>query len=106
MVNALSKSFRYIALYKPGDYVVRLTYNGGMTSVAHWNVKPLAESRKAKNVVLFIGDGMTSSMITAARLLGHKSINVCCQGVPLLEVHSSDVLLACAGQVPESASAR
>jgi alkaline phosphatase len=38
-------------------------------------VRDLAEVRKAKNVVLFIGDGMTTNMITAARLIGHKSIN-------------------------------
>ncbi|KAK4053805.1 hypothetical protein OIV83_001461 [Microbotryomycetes sp. JL201] len=75
VVNALSRSYRYIALYQPGDYYVKLSYNGGMETVAKWSVKPLAESRKAKNVVLFIGDGMTTSMITAARLLGHKSIN-------------------------------
>jgi alkaline phosphatase len=30
---------------------------------------------KAKKVVLFIGDGMTQSMITAACLLAHKPIN-------------------------------
>lgn len=33
------------------------------------------EVRKTKNVLLFVGDGMTTNMITAARLLGHKQIN-------------------------------
>lgn len=68
-----------------------------MTTVAHWTVLPLAEKACAKNVsslgaepfptfaltsgaalqvILFVGDGMTSSMATAARMLGHKSINV------------------------------
>jgi alkaline phosphatase len=43
--------------------------------VAHWVVRDLTEVRKTKNVVLFIGDGMTTNMITAVRLIAHKSIN-------------------------------
>jgi alkaline phosphatase len=38
-------------------------------------VRELAVQKKAKNVILFIGDGMTTNMITAARLIAHKSIN-------------------------------
>jgi alkaline phosphatase len=33
------------------------------------------KKHKAKNVLFFIGDGMTISMQTAARLIAHKSIN-------------------------------
>lgn len=75
LVNVLSKSYRHVTLYNPGDYVARLTYNGNMQTVAHWTVMPICEAPPAKNVILFVGDGMTSSMLTAARLLGHKSIN-------------------------------
>ncbi|KAI1358896.1 alkaline phosphatase [Xylaria arbuscula] len=55
--------------------VVNLSYYGGKTTSAEWVVRPLATKKKAKNVILFIGDGMTTNMITAARLIGHKSIN-------------------------------
>ncbi|CDZ97713.1 alkaline phosphatase [Phaffia rhodozyma] len=76
VVNVISKSYRHIALYEPGHYQVKLTYNDGAVTNANWNVLPLSEKgRMAKNVILFIGDGMTQSMLTAARLLGHKSIN-------------------------------
>lgn len=75
VVNVASKIYRKIALYEPGNYVVTLTYYDGQTTTANWVVRPLATKKKAKNVILFIGDGMTTNMITAARLLGHKSIN-------------------------------
>ncbi|KAL5621530.1 hypothetical protein BROUX41_006430 [Berkeleyomyces rouxiae] len=75
MVNVASRIYRRIALTEPGSYEVTLTYYNGETTVANWVVRPISTQRKAKNVVLFIGDGMTTNMITAARLLGHKSIN-------------------------------
>lgn len=74
-VNVLSKSYRHVALYQPGSYTATLKYNGGMQTVANWKVLDLGNERKAKNVILFIGDGMTINMVTAARLLAHKSIN-------------------------------
>lgn len=75
VVNVASKIYRRLAIYEPGEYVVTLKYYDGETTEAEWVVRPLAETKKAKNVILFIGDGMTTNMITAARLLGHKSIN-------------------------------
>lgn len=82
----LSKTYRHVALYEPGKYIVKLAYNSGFTTVANWEVMPLScekegkkdkngkkDNREAKNVILFIGDGMTTAMITAARLLGHKA---------------------------------
>lgn len=75
LVNVLAKSYRHVTLYNPGKYTLRLSYNGGSETIAHWEVKPLATCKKAKNMILFIGDGMTTSMVTAARMLGHKSIN-------------------------------
>ncbi|KAK4505349.1 hypothetical protein PRZ48_003312 [Zasmidium cellare] len=75
VVNVASKAWRRVALYEPGDYVATLTYNGTEQTVAHWHVRDIEHVRKTKNVLLFIGDGMTTNMITAARLIGHKSIN-------------------------------
>ncbi|OTA91490.1 hypothetical protein M434DRAFT_76138 [Hypoxylon sp. CO27-5] len=75
VVNVASKIYRKLAIYEPGNYVVTLSYYDDQTTTANWVVRPLATQKKAKNVILFIGDGMTTNMITAARLLGHKSIN-------------------------------
>ncbi|KAJ0117172.1 hypothetical protein J7T55_003589 [Diaporthe amygdali] len=75
VVNVASKIYRRIALYEPGEYTVTLNYYDGEQTEAKWLVRPLAEEKRAKNVIFFIGDGMTTNMITAARLLGHKSIN-------------------------------
>ncbi|PNP74059.1 hypothetical protein FNYG_12575 [Fusarium nygamai] len=75
IVNVASKVYRKIALYEPGTYTVTLNYYNGETTTAEWTVRELQPKRKAKNVIFFIGDGMTTNMITAARLLGHKSIN-------------------------------
>lgn len=70
-----AKAYRRLALYEPGEYTATLNYNNGSHTKATWTVRDLAEERKAKNIILFIGDGMTTNMITAARLIGHKSIN-------------------------------
>ncbi|CAI0646047.1 unnamed protein product [Colletotrichum noveboracense] len=76
VVNVASKAYRHLSLYEPGNYTVELSYyNGTKKTLAEWFVRSLAEEKKAKNVILFIGDGMTTNMITAARLLGHKSVN-------------------------------
>ncbi|PVI06567.1 alkaline phosphatase-like protein [Periconia macrospinosa] len=75
VVDVRAKAYRRLALYEPGEYTATLNYNNGSSTKATWLVRDLAEERKTKNVVLFIGDGMTTNMITAARLIGHKSIN-------------------------------
>ena len=74
IVNVASKAYRRVALYEPGEYEAVLNYNGTSTT-AYWLVRDLSEVRKTKNVLLFIGDGMTTNMITAARLIAHKSVN-------------------------------
>ena len=74
LVNVASKAYRRVALYEPGEYEAVLSYNGTNTT-AYWLVRDLSEVRRTKNVLLFIGDGMTTNMITAARLIGHKQIN-------------------------------
>ncbi|GAA5859147.1 hypothetical protein JCM1840_003774 [Sporobolomyces johnsonii] len=75
LVNVLAQDWRYVTLYNPGEYTLKLSYNGGMQTLAHWTVLPLAEKRTAKNVILMVGDGMAPSMVTAARMIGHKAIN-------------------------------
>ncbi|EAQ90516.1 hypothetical protein CHGG_02451 [Chaetomium globosum CBS 148.51] len=75
VVNVASKAYRRVALYEPGEYTVTLKYYDGKTTTAKWTVRPLAMKKKAKNVIFFIGDGMTTNMITAARLLAHKTVN-------------------------------
>ena len=74
VVNVASKAYRRVALYEPGEYEAVLNYNGTSTT-AYWLVRDLSEVRKTKNVLFFIGDGMTTNMITAARLIAHKSVN-------------------------------
>ncbi|KAF5367547.1 hypothetical protein D9758_003660 [Tetrapyrgos nigripes] len=75
LVNVASKAYRALSLDIPGHYTAKLSYYNGSETVAHWLVRESPKEAKAKNVLLFIGDGMTQAMITAARLLAHKSIN-------------------------------
>ncbi|KUJ21506.1 alkaline phosphatase-like protein [Mollisia scopiformis] len=75
IVRVTSKVYRRVALYEPGEYVATLNYYNGTQTVANWLVRPLQQQKRAKSVILFICDGMTTNMITAARLIGHKSIN-------------------------------
>jgi alkaline phosphatase len=75
-VRVASKAWRNVALYEPGQYTAVLKYrNGSQETVANWTVRDVAPQQRAKNVIMFIGDGMTTNMITAARLIGHQSIN-------------------------------
>lgn len=74
-MNVKAKSYRHVALYEPGEWTAVLKYNGRSQTVAKWTVLPLSKKRLAKNVILFVGDGMAPAMVTAARLLGHKTVN-------------------------------
>lgn len=61
LVNVAAKAYRYVSINTPGDYVATLTYYNGTTTTAHWTVLEMQKPiKKAKNVVLFIGDGMTT----------------------------------------------
>jgi hypothetical protein len=55
-VNVLAKSYRNVQLHNPGKYHLNLTYNNGMSTTAVWEVLPLADCKKAKNVIYFIGE--------------------------------------------------
>lgn len=75
LVKVAAKAYRKVALYEPGHYTAVLTYQGGQQTVANWTVRDIKQHRRAKNTILFIGDGMTTNMITAARLMAHQTIN-------------------------------
>lgn len=61
VVNVASKIYRYVSINTPGEYVATLKYYNGTNTTAHWTVlQPAVPLKKAKNVVLFIGDGMTT----------------------------------------------
>ncbi|BFZ56009.1 hypothetical protein PYCC9005_003051 [Savitreella phatthalungensis] len=75
-VNVASRAYRYVSINEPGTYIAQLRYYNGTTTNATWHVvSPPTPRRRAKNVIFFIGDGMTTNMITAARLIGHPSVN-------------------------------
>ncbi|GJJ78707.1 alkaline phosphatase [Entomortierella parvispora] len=73
-VHVASTAWRKVQIKEPGTYKVILKYNNGKTTEAIWTVNPVTK-RKAKNVILFIGDGMTTAMITAARLISQPHIS-------------------------------
>jgi len=75
LVNVTSKAYRNLVFKDTGDYTATLTYYGSSKTVAKWTVRDVKPKKKAKNVIFFIGDGMTTNMITAARLIAHKSTN-------------------------------
>lgn len=64
LVKVAAKAYRKVALYEPGQYIATLTYQNGSTTHANWTVRDIAPLKRAKNVVMFIGDGMTTNMIT------------------------------------------
>ena len=74
-MKVAAKAYRKVAIRTPGNYTATLTYNNGTKTVANWLVRDIPSTRKAKNLIIFIGDGMTTNMITAARLIAHKTVN-------------------------------
>ncbi len=62
---------RDAALAAPGRYTVVAT-DGANTRTVTWEVFGTPEPRKAKNVILFIGDGLSVGHITAARILSQQ----------------------------------
>lgn len=58
LVNVASKAYRKVALYEPGQYIATLTYQDGTVTQANWTVRDIPTNRRAKNTVMFIGDGM------------------------------------------------
>ncbi|GGH16081.1 alkaline phosphatase [Alsobacter metallidurans] len=61
-------TLRDVVIDKPGRYVVKAT-DGVNTREVAWDVYETAQPRKARNVILFIGDGMSNAHRVAARIL-------------------------------------
>ena len=61
-------AYNNLVINKPGNYICILTVNNVEKGRVNWSVRP-AQPRKAKNVILFIGDGMNTGIITASRIL-------------------------------------
>jgi alkaline phosphatase len=59
--------WRGVTLPEPGMYVVDVTADGASTSVT-WYARPVQASAGARNVILFVADGMSVPTITAARI--------------------------------------
>jgi alkaline phosphatase len=57
--------WRGLSLSEPGDYTVEVTL-GDVTETVTWTVRE-PQAGTARNVILFVGDGMTVPMISAAR---------------------------------------
>lgn len=64
---AQSIIWRQVMLPEAGLYVVEVTAGGATTSV-NWYARQPQAGAGAKNVILFIGDGMSVPQITAARI--------------------------------------
>ncbi|KAI9344392.1 alkaline-phosphatase-like protein [Obelidium mucronatum] len=64
-------SWRFVSLPKSGDYTVEISA-GSEKVKAVWTVKG-SSTRKVKNALLFIGDGMAPTMISAARYLSRNT---------------------------------
>ncbi|HAJ35803.1 MAG TPA: alkaline phosphatase [Chloroflexi bacterium] len=59
--------WRQVMLPEPGLYTVEVTAGGATTSV-DWYARQPAAGAGARNVILFVGDGMTIPQLTAARI--------------------------------------
>ncbi|WP_058910535.1 alkaline phosphatase [Entomohabitans teleogrylli] len=66
--NASAVWLRDVSLADAGKYVVTAAAKGKTASVT-WDVYQTPQSRKAKNVILFIGDGLSVAHRTGARIL-------------------------------------
>lgn len=66
--DASSVTLRGASLDEPGHYDIAAT-DGDHTASVGWDVYAAAEPRRAKNVILMIGDGMSMANVTAARIL-------------------------------------
>ncbi|MGU3473629.1 alkaline phosphatase [Paenibacillus sp. D51F] len=69
--TASSSSFmiRGVSLDKPGSYTVKVTAGSLSRTVSYQAVTTSAAGKKAKNIILFVGDGMSQPSITIARAM-------------------------------------
>ncbi len=63
-----SVTLRDVSITAPGRYTATAT-DGDRTASVSWEVYAAPAPRRARNVILFIGDGMTVANVTAARIM-------------------------------------
>ena len=63
-----SLTLRDVSIAAPGRYTATAT-DGDRTASVSWEVYAAPAPRRARNVILFIGDGMAVANVTAARIL-------------------------------------
>ncbi|ORY50332.1 alkaline phosphatase-like protein [Rhizoclosmatium globosum] len=84
-------SWRYLSLPASGEYNVQVSV-GGESVNAKWVVKG-SSTRKAKNALLFVGDGMAPTMISAARYISRNTkFGKFANGDGFLEMEKWDVM--------------
>ncbi len=66
--DASSLMARGVSINEPGIYEITAT-DGDHTATVKWEVYAAAAPRRAKNVILMIGDGMSMANVTGARIL-------------------------------------
>ena len=69
--SATSLWLKGIKITTPGRYAVTAT-DGTKSSTVTWDVYNTPTPRRAKNVILFVGDGMSVAHVTAARILSRE----------------------------------
>ncbi|KAJ9090107.1 hypothetical protein DSO57_1005844 [Entomophthora muscae] len=74
-VKVASRIWRRAAFKEPGNYIVTTTYSGGKRHQVEWIVRGASCQRLARNAILFIADGTTINMITAARVMAKQQRN-------------------------------
>ncbi len=71
--DASTLMLRDVSLETPGTYAVTAT-DGEHTRTVNWEVYAAPAPRRAKNVILMIGDGMAMANVTAARILAGEIV--------------------------------
>ncbi len=72
-VDASAVLIRAGAIAKPGTYEVKATA-GGETKTVSWQVYATSTAAKAKNVIFFLGDGISVAHRTGARIMSKKGM--------------------------------
>ncbi|KNC99828.1 uncharacterized protein SPPG_05202 [Spizellomyces punctatus DAOM BR117] len=74
LVGVSRIALRSVKIDKAGEYKVSVQVDGGKEKVeAVWKVRSFGAKRWVKNLVLFIGDGMAPTMISAARYISKQT---------------------------------
>ncbi len=94
--DASSLILRDVSISKPGNYTVSAS-DGSNTKTVSWNVYGTPAKPVAKNVILFIGDGMSIAQRTAARILSKGIEEGKYKGKLAMDDMSNMALLSTAG---------